>query len=184
MSRIPFPISDNWNDAKPQIEELLRILYEERIGGLSVSSSLESHNDTLRLFTGAENYHLLMGEEQEWAVPYKIGSLTRAMDASSGDVSYTGVGFKPSHIIFIGSSADGGLSVGMDDGTNRGAIYWFAASTSFANASIICIALVDKDGGSQSAVVKSMDSDGFTITWTKDSSPGSQTGAVYYMAFR
>lgn len=186
MSRLPFPISDNWSDARPQIEELLRVLFEERIGGLKVSSSLEANNDTLRLFLGDANTHLMMnadGDGVKYATPYKIGSISRAMNADSGDVSYTGVGGKPSHVIFIGSSADGGLSVGMDDGTTKGVLYWYAASTTFASSSAVSVALVDKDGGSQSAVIKSKDSDGFTLTWTKDSSPGTQTATVFYMAF-
>ena len=146
-----------------------------------------SANTLARLAIGTANFKLFTnaaGTAPEWASGVKIGSLTRAMDGANATVAYTGVGFKPSAIIFIGSSADVGLSIGMDDATTHGVVYLYAASTSLSSAGTQSILLVDKDGGAQQGVVASMDADGFTLTWTKDSSPGAGTGVVYYLALR
>lgn len=140
-----------------------------------------------RLAIGTANYKLFTnagGTAPEWASGVKIGTTTRAMAAASGDAAITGVGFKPSVVIFLGSSADVGLSVGFSDGTTHCAIYWYLAATAMVGSALTCLALVDKDGGSQSAIVKTMDADGFTLTWTKDSSPGAGTAPVYYLALR
>lgn len=45
MSRLPFPISDNWSNARPQIEELIRILFEERIGGLEKGDYINGEDE-------------------------------------------------------------------------------------------------------------------------------------------
>lgn len=185
MSQLPFRINGDWEYARPQVEELLRVLYEERIGGLKTSTSLIKLNDVLRLFAGAANLHLLMddsGDEPEWVVPYEIGTFTRDMEASTADVAYTGVGFKPIHIIFIGHAPDAGLTIGFDNGTAHYCVY--NITTTYANSSTYSIGLGDKDGGSQVAVVKTFDADGFTLTWTKSASPSAGNGTVFYLALR
>lgn len=190
MSRLPFPISDNWSDARPQIEELLRIIFEERIGGLKVSSSLEKRNDTLSLLLGAANSHLLTnadGDEVEYAVPYKIVTVTRDLSSASADVSTTGVGFMPASAIFFGSYGTSGVnSFGIAQGTSAGCIYSRAdqAVTEFFHIASVAIRGETAAGTDyQSAVVKSWDDDGFTLTWTKEGSP-TGTLTIHVLCFR
>jgi hypothetical protein len=121
----------------------------------------------------------------------KIGSFTRDMTAVSGDVSYTGVGFKPVSIIFIGVPAASGsvlgASVGFDTVTNRGGIgenslgIWYSLGYSGGLQSII---LEQTAGKGMEAVVKSFDADGFTLTWLKVGASDAGTATIYYMAFR
>lgn len=86
MSRIPFPISDNWNDAKPQIEELIRILFEERIGGLKAGSDLAISGDSLSLSTRPRFYVHKGGTDQ--TIPHNEYTLitwsTVVFDSDSG----------------------------------------------------------------------------------------------------
>ena len=57
-----------------------------------------------KLAKGAANLKLFMNAgatAPEWAAGIKIGEFTRSIAAASGDVGYTGVGFKPSAVIFL-----------------------------------------------------------------------------------
>ena len=114
--------------------------------------------------------------------PFYIGTLTRVMDAASGAVAYTGVGFLPSRVIFIGTTATS-LSFGIDDGTTAYNGYGFGASAAY-NGANNSITLLEDGSKTQVAKIASLDSDGFTLTWTKAGSPSSSEVNVYYMAFR
>lgn len=96
---------------------------------------------------------------------FKTKNFSRALNAASGDVSYTGIGFKPTVAIFI-CNLDGqeSISVGYDDGTAHActAIYGNTGTYSTGGA----IYAVNSAGTAyQLGYVKSWDSDGFTITW-------------------
>lgn len=117
---------------------------------------------------------------------YKSGNFSRDMTAASSSQSVTGVGFKPTFIIFIGakSSSSTALSFGFDaGGANQTSIYGNGTAGNFVddpNASI----RVDEGGGArQTADLSTFDSDGFTVSWTKTGSP-SGTATVQYIAFR
>ena len=113
----------------------------------------------------------------------KLGSFTRSMTANSGDVSYTGIGFRPSVLIFLSSLSSASLSVGFDDGT----LHYYVdvkESTGYAESSTKSIILLQGTGTHQTAIIKTLDSDGFTLTWTKNGTPGAATGTVHYLAFR
>lgn len=118
---------------------------------------------------------------------YKSGSLTRDMTVASGNVAYTGVGFKPKAIIFIAgdpTTAANNASVGFDDG---------ATPASLANLNVVgagqfftpafSVYLLQAGSTLQTAVVLSFDADGFTLTWTKTGSP-TGTMTVRYLALR
>lgn len=191
MSRLPFPISDSWTDAKPQIEELLRILYEERIGGLKTSSIIVNESDEARLSEGDANRHLLMNADadgHEWVNPHKIGTFTRAMNAASGSVSYTGVGFKPSVVIFFAGHSVSGVraSWGFSNGTNHYVLadYHGGSADTFYADTTTCILLYEDSAKIQYATISSMDSDGFTLAWTKADTPAAATINILYLAFR
>lgn len=139
---------------------------------------------------GSANQKLFVnsaGTESEWASGLKVGSFTRAMDAANGDVSYTGVGFNPSVLVFIGWVSTASASIGFSDGSSSGhvivgtggsgVLYWGDGTR------VITLAEVagSKD---QSAVLKTRDTDGFTLTWTKLGSTASATGYGYYFALR
>lgn len=106
----------------------------------------------------------------------KIIEITRDLAADSGDVAYTGVGFLPSAIIVFGGTGGNGFNIGMADSakTNR-VLTKYADSTNYVNAAgsigsnLIFYSVTS--GNRQTAIVKSYDADGFTLTWTKTGSP-------------
>lgn len=103
----------------------------------------------------------------------KIKSFTRDYGSASGDVSYTGIGFKPtSMIVHYGKT---GATVGDGQGfvdsskvsgciNNRQNNNTIAINSNFIYSDPV-------SGGYQSAIVKSFNDDGFTLTWTKFGSP-------------
>jgi hypothetical protein len=113
------------------------------------------------------------------------------MMAANGDVSYTGVGFTPKAIFFISSADMGGDGASYSTGFSTGASknycafalknvnsYFEPADTSTAYS----LKLSDKSGYSQTAVIKSFDADGFTLTWTKSGSTPPDTETIAYLA--
>jgi hypothetical protein len=140
-----------------------------------------------RLAKSTANFKLFMNAGAtgpEWAAGIKIGTFTRAMDAATGDVAYTGVGFKPSHIIFLTMLTDKSWSIGFDSSAAKYVIFMIGA-TNYSSASTASIYLIE-DGTSknQTAIVKTLGADGFTLTWTRTGATASATGYIYYMAFR
>jgi hypothetical protein len=123
----------------------------------------------------------------EWASGVKIGTFTKDSADAGADVAYTGVGFKPSSVIFLCNvSTTTATSIGFDTQSAHGVIFDRYAQTASVNwagnssySIIICIGVgVEYDGA-----IKTFDADGFTITWTKT---GNCTGtiSVFYLAFR
>ncbi len=113
----------------------------------------------------------------------KVGSITREMDAGNGVVAYTGVGFKPTSIIFIGVVNESTVATyGFTDASSGGAVVPHGTNWTL-NASAIYL-VYSGSAGDQYAVLTSFDSNGFTLTWTKDGSPASNTATIYYLAFR
>lgn len=114
----------------------------------------------------------------------KIINLTRVLSVASGNVSYTGTGFQPSAIHFLagltGNASTPWASVGFSDGSLNSMLAPFLGTgpgnfMETVNAGVIS----DNATGTnfQSFVVASMDSNGFTLTWTKVGTPTS-TAAV------
>lgn len=102
----------------------------------------------------------------------------RALDAASGDVSYTGAGFSPKVIIFVTSGHTGAapsIGVASDaDKNGRGLSVYSDTSLSYGMANVILdVASGGGGGAGQSAILKSLDIDGFTLTWTKVGAPGA-----------
>lgn len=133
-----------------------------------------------RLALGSANLKLFInaaGNGLEYANGLKVGTFTRDMTAASGDASYTGVGFKPSMLIAL-AQIDGqaALSVGF---ANRCAFLYLG--NWYNNGQLIDISL--SGPAKQTAVVKTYDSDGFTLTWAKTGSP-TGTATISYLALR
>lgn len=106
----------------------------------------------------------------------KLIQATRDMTAATGNVGYTGVGFSPRMIIvFAGAYAVQGSSWGITDGTNQSVSYqWYSGEGIFAQTGEI-ISIYQALGLNQTASIVSLDTDGFTLSWTENGSPAADT---------
>lgn len=110
-----------------------------------------------------------------------LAEFSRGNATASGDVSYTGVGFKPRAITFwqyvyenvnwphVNSLGFCDVLLGQ-----RGFYYYLTSTFMTTMAATVVRCQGALAGNSQSASVKSMDNDGFTLTWTK---AGTGSGA-------
>ena len=141
------------------------------------------------LALGAANLKLFMnaaGTANEYASGMKIGTFTKNTADASGDQAITGVGFKPSKIIFfvmVDSTSE--MSIGLDDGTLHYVLsdYYAFTAGDWSYRATASIELLQAAGISSLGVITAIGADGFTITWTKT---GAKTGTatIIYMAFR
>jgi hypothetical protein len=114
----------------------------------------------------------------------KVKTETKDLSEASGDVSYTGYGFTPSQLLFYASDSlhTSVVGIGSSDASKNYTCIFGTASTSLGISSAYCI----RQGTStnyQTAIVKTYDADGFTLTWTKNSSP-SGTSNILVVAFK
>lgn len=118
----------------------------------------------------------------------KFNTETRELDAASGDVSYTGYGFKPTALIVVqANTPNQKAGVGFSDSSKVCATYcqrWDVSEYQIGEA--VLIAAFQSAAGelAQRAIVKSYDDDGFTLTWTKAGAPAAATVTLYAMALR
>ena len=115
-----------------------------------------------------------------------VGVFTYATATATGTQAITGLGFKPVSIHVFANQANvpGRFSIGFALGTTEFSMRDSHEGTADAfyptNSFIIAM------GGSTNrshAVINSMDTDGFTLGWTKNGSP-SGDGTIQYLAFR
>ena len=127
--------------------------------------------------------------EREHAATTRLNSKvireSRDMTSATGDVSYTGYGFAPSALICFANLDDFnlGLSWGVcdEDATEFG----FCWTPTPNWNSVSRIAYLHEDAGKiQSAVVKTLDADGFTLTWAKDGTPSAGNVFLHFLALR
>jgi len=137
-----------------------------------------------RVALGSTNQYLKSnGTDAVWGaapVSSRVNLETRDLAAASGDVAYTGYGFTPSGLIILAYTADGGS--GGSIGASEPALteYCLYRVTSTAVVGVGATIIYIDAGGTQSAVVKTYDADGFTLTWTKGATP---TGTAYLIVF-
>jgi hypothetical protein len=142
------------------------------------------------LANGAANYKTFMnaaGNAPEWASGIKVVTLTRAMDAATGSVSTTGVGFKPSLIIFISgvdSNYSGIAAIGVSDGSTHRNI----SNTKFNAAGDwmsqgYAIGLLEAVGKNQTCTC-TLDADGFTLSWTRTGATAAANVTIAAICFR
>lgn len=113
----------------------------------------------------------------------KIGSFSRDTTTASGTQAITGVGFKPSAVIFFSNiNTTTAVSVGMDNTTTT-TNYFGTGSGNFAGSGSASITGYVSGGNTYDGKITSMDDDGFTITWTKTGSP-TGTLSCLYLAIR
>lgn len=122
------------------------------------------------------------GTAPEWVVPYKVGSFTRNLTTASGNVGYTGVGFKPSAVIFFTLLSTLSLCVGLDNGTNVVCLMPYSGGSLYGSQTESIYATPGAGSG-QTAKITTLDSDGFTLAWTKIASP-TGTADITYLALR
>lgn len=174
-----------------EVDDLESLVYEinERFRIIQRKFTLYNKGDLLyasainvlgALGIGTANYKLFVnaaGDLPEWAAGLKIITATRAMDAASGDVGYTGVGFKPSLIIFL-ARYDNSISIGVDDLTTSFNVNNYL-NTTYAYSAARCMEFIHSGVRHSTMFVKTMDADGFTGTWTL---VGAGVGATGYFA--
>lgn len=137
------------------------------------------------LISPTANTHMIAnagGTAWESAAPYKIGSFTRDLSAAAGTQEVTGVGFKPSTVLFLSGISSAMFAIGIDNGTIHCCCGSEGGTPIFINtASVLLTNATGVDG--QYASISAMDIDGFTLDWTKIGVPAS-VQTVYYLALR
>lgn len=151
------------------------------LGTAGVLSALANGSADTKLFMNAA------GTAPEWTSGIKLITGTRSMTAASGNVAYTGVGFKPSAVIAL--AANGGfvnmVSAGVVNGATNFCIYNAGnVGANFWGGTITLIGLHEGVDKSQTAVWASNDSDGFTLTWTYDEPCTVNTAQLGFLCFR
>jgi len=110
----------------------------------------------------------------------KVLSTIRDMTAATGNVAYTGIGFKPTSLIGIHTVNQQPLfGVGISDSARAtGSINTEQSGNFYKRGHILWI---QQSSNSQFAALNSYDSDGFTLGWTKQASP-TGTAAIIFLA--
>lgn len=108
----------------------------------------------------------------------KIIQITRDLTSASGNVAYTGIGFKPSAIIAFTAAGVDSAAVGMADSAKGGLNMQMGPAFNTATAAVggWTILYSSSGGNYQWANIASYDADGFTLSWNK---VGSPTGTLY-----
>lgn len=114
---------------------------------------------------------------------FKTLSFTRSAASASGNVAYTGVGFKPKAAMFnMSISGTTAASSGSDDGVT--AMSNGQTGGNFTpRATGVSIVADDGIGGTQAGSVLTFDADGLTIAWTKTATPAG-TMVITALLFR
>jgi len=149
--------------------------------GLPLATGIVPGAANLKAFVNAA------GTAPEWANGIKLGTFSRAIDAADGDVSYTGVGFKPSLVLFFGGTAAtiAATFLGGSNGTNHYSLNNYPTAGQVYIASAYCIFLSTPTSSDyEVANLKTLDSDGFTLTWIKGGNPSAITAIMFYVALR
>ena len=117
-----------------------------------------------------------------------LKSHTRDMEGATGDVAYTGYGFQPTSLIILAarsSSSSVMMSAGFGDVNLSEMCLYTAASATFITDATKIVSLVETAGSlSQTAVLKTLDADGFTLTWTRLGSTSAGTATIIVLALR
>lgn len=116
-----------------------------------------------------------------------VGTTTRDTDTATGTQAVTGVGFQPQAVFFIaGTQSEDEMSFGFDDGTTATSASTSdgdAGNNNWAMMATVSINDVEATSTYYRGNIDSLDSDGFTISWTKTGSP-TGTIAIYFLAFK
>jgi len=118
-------------------------------------------------------------------VSVAIGTFTRDTTLASGTQAVTGVGFQPTAVLLLAiESSTREASWGFDNGTTAVSIYDNAGGLdAYATNATQSIFLEEASGTDYRGEITSLDTDGFTVTWTRTGAP-TGTATVRYLAFR
>jgi len=123
---------------------------------------------------------------RDFLVPFKMGSFQRDLTTASGTQSITDTGFQPRLVFFLaGVTTTSAMSIGIDDGTNSFRIFDRNpdGANTYGTASGTSIVLMTATSAYQTGVITSLNSNGFTVSWSKVGSP-TGTADIFYLAFQ
>ena len=112
-----------------------------------------------------------------------VGVLSKDLTDAAGTQSITGVGFRPSSVIFA-CIINGTVinSHGRTDGSGNFSVSNFPSDVhSWDNTK--CIVIESVAANNQNAAFLSFDTDGFSLTWTKNNAP-TGTARITFTAFK
>lgn len=139
---------------------------------------------------GTKGYFSVSGGDMKYADSrFFIGSFTRALNAANGDVAYNGIGFTPKAVCFFAvNTIFTSQTKGWDTQTAcfYAGQYVIGSTITWIGSGTRSIKVVKTDDPNtyQEGHIKSMDADGFTITWEKGAGSGAQNGTIYFIAYR
>ena len=112
-----------------------------------------------------------------------FGSFTRDMELAAGTQQITGLGFAPKYVYFVTTLPQSLIiSWGFDNATLRKCIYQSSWDISQFLVTNSCLYVDQDDSITTQAQIDSFDTDGFTLSWTKEGNPiGIIT--INYLAF-
>lgn len=128
------------------------------------TSATIARTDTAQTFAGTQTFAAVSFTSVANGLG-KVGQIVRASGSASGSVGYTGIGFKPSVLLFICAidtvpESDWGFATA----SSAQNVYSDVSNNKVSTANAIhFVRLTD----TQDATVSSMDSDGFTLAWTR-----------------
>ena len=114
---------------------------------------------------GTNDAYRRMGDMGMKLTGVYIGNSTRN---AGGTQVISDVGFQPSIVIFLSADdtqANMNHSIGFDNVTARGVMYQFDNGTQASSGLTWCIAIRRGVGNALTAVLTSLDTNGFTLTW-------------------
>ena len=122
--------------------------------------------------------------EIDGALYTKVITATRDASSATSDVSYTGVGFTPTSIsCYMVVDGTPYRSESVSDSTKVcGGTYVSASGINYQTA--LLATYTNYTSWAQNAAIKSYDSDGFTLTWTKINTPTSATMKLLFICHK
>ena len=172
----------------------LKNIQDDIDGGSGVGDASTIHGYSVPTPGGADDGKALTWDNEAAAFIFSslaytlnvtVGSFTRDLTAASGAVPIATVGFQPKAVLFFAGVANNvQASWGMvDENLNQGGVLSTAGDTVGTYLpTTAALYLYDSSGNYQSGSVTSIDSLGFTITWTKAGTPASNTATITYIA--
>lgn len=117
---------------------------------------------------------------------YKFGTFSRAASADTADISYSGLGGTPKFVFFLSAiSGQQQACIGIDKSDERVGLYNsdMAVNESWTRSANVSIVAHFGASGYQTGKIKTLDVDGFTITWTKSGTPTGMIDVTYLAIF-
>lgn len=161
------------------------------LGGASDSGDMlfaSAVNTFARLGKGLANSKMFMdaaGAYPEWGGGINTYGMSRVLSLASADIPITGVGFKPVAVIAWSGidTSYSSMSFGFAFESSNYCVY--QANSGLAGRSGSSLSKLETSSGNfVSLAIKTYDSDGVTITFTKTGSPPAIDGYYNFLFFR